>query len=306
MPVTRRSLLRSLAALPLAQSLKAATAPVCSVTQPAPSSVFVLLAGPWLVFESAPNSPTLTALTVGTTLDDATIPFVHSCAVQTWFCQTKLAETVLPAGQQWSFEAANYDNSKPFATVMSNAFSNQNVAWVPTGCTSACQPGDRSVVVPVPTNMYFAGILKNATVSGPGVLKQDNVRPHVVTILEYASKGGSAPTVTLTAGPYAQPVTFTPGAHVVFVMRHTGNAPDELQHVRDAFGHLQRRMSKGSSLSYNIQTDTKYDLGQTDGFLPTEMGLDPAMAPGAASSKSTTFANCCGTGLLSGGGGGGG
>lgn len=302
MPITRRSLLHSLAALPAAASLKALAEPPCTVSPPAPSSIFVLFAGPWLVSESAPGLPTLTALTVGPTLDDAAHNFVHSCAVQTWACQTKLSETILPCNEQWSAVASGYDDSQPFAAVMVKAFDAQTTAWIPAGCTSACQPGDRSVVVPVPTSIYFAGILKNATVSGSGILKQNDVHPHVVTILEYASVQGSAPTLTLTKGASGQTVTFSPGAHLLFLMRHTGQAQDELQHVRDAFGHLQRRMSRGDDLTYTIATDTSYTLGANDGFLPIEMGLDPSLAPGAVHPRSSTFANCCGSGLILGGG----
>lgn len=302
MPITRRSLLHSLAALPAAASLKAVAAAPCSVTQPAPTSIFVIFAGPWLIFESEPGGPTLTALTIGATLDDAANDFVHSCAMQTWFCQTQLSETSLPANDQWSATAHDYDNSQKFSAVMAAAFGNQKVAWIPKGCDSACRPGDRSVVVPVPTNMYFAGILCNATVSGPGVLKQDNVRPHVVTILEYASLKGSAPSLTLTRGLSGQTVTFSPGAHLLFRMQHTGDGPSELQHVQDAFGHLQRRMSMGGSLKYSIHTDTSYDLGSDDGFQELELRLDPVFGPGGVHHHSSKYANCCGTGILSGGG----
>lgn len=275
-----------------------------------PEPIYVLFEGPWWIFESAPGFPTLTAVTVGAQMDDEEQKFVHSCLVATWHHGEPTSSTTLPAGDQWFIRARDY-RPKPFSSVIANAYADQNIAWIPTGCSSHVYPGDRSVILPVPTSMHFAGILKNAKVSGKGILQKDNVPPHVVTILKYEPKfcGEDSPSITLHQGDCCQPIRMEAGTHLIFRLRHTGmmGPTDSADHVTQAFTHLRTHLSKGDSIGFQFTGDSSFDLGDSQGLSFDELGLDPdghgKHGPMAESDfMSGEFANCCGGGGASGGG----
>ena len=269
---------------------------------PSPHSIYVLFEGPWLIFESGPGYPTLTAVTLGDALDNASREFLHTCAVQTWHRDRQLSETQLPVGEQWTIWARNYKQPDTCGDVFDTAYKGQNFAWIPTGCTSEVHVGDRSVVLPLPTCIHAAGILKNAQATGD-ILEGHGARPHVVTILEYAPdpKDGSKLSLSLHKGSCYEDYEFSPGAHLIFRLRHRGNV-DELQHVSDAFEYLKGHLSEASSINFEICTDTSYDPGDSSGFTDAELGLGMSRQMEPRGLHNDTFANCCGGGIVLGGG----
>jgi hypothetical protein len=320
MPITRRSLLQTLGALPAAWSFNAFAQEIeekktgCSVKKPSPTSIFVLFEGPWLIFPSRDDG-WLTAVTIGTALDDDVAGFKHSCAVETWFCNTRLSETELPAGHQWTMTGAGFDDANSFGDVMTKAFDGckNNGAWISKQSPIAtCHPGDRSVVLPVPTHIHIAGFLKNATVDGDGYLEKSGVNPHIVTILEYVPTGNPLHTfLSLVRSNSCEGYKFTSGAHLIFRLQHSGEM-DEVTHIKAAFAHLQGHVSSGSHIAFNMKSgsDTGYLTGDNYGFTPLEMGLDPKHCEHVPVDKlpndcprQNNFANCCGGGIIVGDGG---
>lgn len=274
--------------------------------------IYVLFEGPWLIFESAPGLPTLTAVTVGAQMDDANHGFVHSCDVLTWYHGEQVSSTTLPAGDQWYIRARKYRPRK-LSRVIADAYDDQPIAWVPTGknCNSHVYADDRSVVLPVPTSMHFAGILESASVTNDTLLATSPISPHVVTILKYKPVIGDedAPSLTLYLGDCSRPVSLEPGTHLIFRLKHTGmdmSKPTSKDHVTQAFTHLKSHLSKGDSLGFNFDGVSTYKLGDSQGLSFEELGLnpddhDPDGTRGNLSMFDGTYANCCGGGGFSGG-----
>ena len=283
--------------------------------------IYVLFEGPWLLFESAPGLPTLTAVTVGAQMDNEQAGFVHSCAVQTWHDGEQVSETTLPCGDQWIIRASNYRTRK-FTRVMADAFDDQPIAWIPKGCNSHAYPGDRTIVLPIPTSMHFAGILRSASASGSGILSTTPANPHTVAILKYMPEisGDSAPALTLYQGDSGLSYSLEAGNHLVFRLQHTGlmTMDTNREHVTQAFTHLRSHLSVGDSIGFQFDGDSAYYLGDAQGLSFDELGLDPndmvppndngtpnpmPMPMAVASPHDGRFANCCGGGGVSGGGG---
>jgi hypothetical protein len=223
----------------------------------------------------------LIALSAGTTMP------THSCGFQTWHDAKQLSETSFPAGAEWNISALNYNSSASFTKAFSDSYGRyrggDKFVWVTgtskdgTGTPGVTgQPGDRTVVLPLPSQVYVGGFLKTANVRGSsaGVLKDDGVQPHVVTIFEYAPPVRKTVAVSLKMGDSGQTVAFMPDAHLVFRMRHSNDCKDELKHVKETFKFLTSHISLDqSSILFDI-SDTSYRRGSnTDGIGDTEMGL---------------------------------
>jgi hypothetical protein len=275
--------------------------------------IYVLFEGPWLIFESAPGLPTLTAVTVGAQMDDEQHNFVHSCAVLTWYHNEQVSSTALPAGDHWFIRGCNYQTRK-LSRVIADAYDDQNIAWISKkSCSSHAYPGDRSVILPVPSSMHFAGILEYASVTGGGLLASDPkpVSPHVVTILKYMPEIGGkvAPSLTLHQGDCSRHLCLEAGTHLIFRLRHTDmmmDQPDSKDHVTQAFSHLKAHLSNGELLQFDFNGKSTFKLGDAQGLGFEELGLnpddyDPDGSRGNQTVFNGTYANCCGGGGFSGG-----
>jgi hypothetical protein len=293
-----------LGVLPIAYSLKsnAQAAGLQARAHPSPQSIFVIFEGPWLIYQSDRVGNPLIAVSAGTTMS------THSCGFQTWHDAKQLSEIAFPGGVEWNISAFDYDPSTSFDKAFSDSYGRSRggdkFVWVTgTGKSGAGGPvvtgqsGDRTVVLPLPSHVYVGGFLKTAKVSGSsaGVLKDDGVQPHVVTIFEYAPTVGKTVAVSLKMEDSGQIVTFMPDAHLVFRMKHCGDCKDELQHVKDIFAFLTSHISLGqSSIQFDI-SDTSYRSGSnTDGIGDLEMGLKFTHD----CSRQDTFANCAGGGMI--------
>jgi hypothetical protein len=304
MSITRRSLLHTLGALPVAFSLNSAQAAgLQGRDTPSPKSIFVIFEGPWLIYQSDPIDKTLIALSAGITMP------MHSCGVQTWHQGEQLSEIPFFAGAAWNISASHYNPATDFKTLFSDPYgrgrSGDKFVWVTgTGRDAAGtpmvtgQPGDRTVVLPLPSRAYVGGLLKTAKASGtsPGILKDDGVQPHVVTIFEYVPQDQvNKVEVSLKMGDPGRTIAFMPDAHMVFRMSHSNSCGDEVKHVQETFQFLTSHISIGqSSIQLDIQ-DTSYRSGSnTDGIGEAEMGLKFTHD----CSRQDTFANCAGGGMI--------
>lgn len=314
MSISRRSLLRSLAALPAASSLTGLGQEAThSHANPCPSvpasSIFVLFEGPWLIYQSDPSNKLLTALTVGKSMP------IHLCDVQRYRdCAVKPLSGLpsnLPEATSWTLNPANSSSAKDFTTAFANPFAYDQFPWVSKASLIdphspvIPNPDDRSVTLPLPTGIYVGGLLLYAQVkeSVSGLLEANNVPPHIVTIFEYAPLTGSTSPVSmsLNTGDPTKPVQFTAGDHLVFRMRHSQcfTTPVELKHVQATFQNLVSHFkSRQSPLSLDINTDTDYRAGEhIAGIAESEMGLKHAK-PIARCPLQDTYANCAGGGII--------
>jgi hypothetical protein len=306
MSITRRSLLHMLGVLPVAYSLKsgAQASGMQAGAHPSPKSIFVIFEGPWLIYQSDRPGKPLIAISAGTTMP------MHSCGFQTWNDAKQVSETAFPAGVEWNISALSYNPPTSFEKVFSDSYGRyrggDKFVWVTgTGREGAGppvvtgQPGDRTVVLPLPSHVYVGGFLTTAKVSGSssGILKDDGVevQPHVVTIFEYAAPVHKTVSVSLKMGDLGQTTTFMPNAHLVFRMRHSDSCGDEVKHVKEVFKFLTSHISLGQSSILFDLSDTSYRHGSnTDGIGDDEMGLKFTHD----CSKQDTFANCAGGGMI--------
>ena len=316
MSINRRSLLRSMAILPAAcyvggrRMLWAQGAQGCQ----SPTSVFVLLEGPWVLSQ---QNGSLNAFTTGDSKN-------HTCAVELWTCANKKAVWTdlaggTPVALSGSFQTTDY------GTLVTNAFNtNQrvnpdpkdNFAWVP-GATVTAPSSSRQLTLPMPSGMHTAGFLFYADVHSKGskkVLKAESIRAHITTILEYAQTDPTHP-ASMTYAPPSGNQTVAPGQHLIFRLEHT-TMGDELKHIMKVFDDNQRNITVSSSsdlTELKIATDASYNLGNdTAGFSSSELGFDDLLAhtsttaaakatqkkSGVAHPADTTYANCAGGGII--------
>jgi hypothetical protein len=321
--ITRRSILRSIAATPAAyclatHSLWALAPQPCTST----TSAFVILEGPWLIWQD-PSTSYLKALSFG----DAG----HDCEISTQTCAgPSTGMGSLDGGSPGTVTATNAQapTIKPPYTAFQTLFNTSssanatstdagdNFAWVTGHGTPSVtvQPWDRTLTFnKLPTNVHTAGFLAHATVtSSGGVLALENVHSHIATILEYAPSSGANVSLAL-AGPTSK--TITGGEHLIFRMVHAADCDEsmELCHIQCAFMGLAERVSingQNNLLQMTITTDTSYHSGQdVAGFADKELGLNPppsVLCPPATLAKiassrkmfSDSFANCAGGGII--------
>lgn len=317
--VTRRFLLRSIAALPAAYYL-GATAPLWAAPHDCNSttSVFVILEGPWLIWQDETDTSHIKALTFG---DQS-----HMCSVSQQTC----GGTPSNLGQLDAYARATVDitgsSSNSFQSILqasshANAKSTDpgdDFVWI-TGQgkpSIQTQPWDRIITLTAPTAVHTAGFLKYATVasSSSSVLAHENVHSHIATILEYAPVEGQ--TVQLSLGGMTHrrhaKVHATPivgGQHVVFRMVHTTECDQsmELCHIQCAFMGLAERVSisgKSNLVAMSIKNDSSYNSGaDVNGFGDDELGLHPPKKPLCSTVTSRvnhndTYANCAGGGIM--------
>ena len=310
MSITRRSLLHSLAALPVIHSLdslsliQAASDGRKAKDTPSANSVFVLFTGPWLIFQSSGN--VLTALTIGSTSK------MHRCVLEGWSSATgasvgTLLQDVTP-GTPLRLSPAGFSQPDDFVNAFSQPFGYDPIAWIDTSTAQISTPAitvlpvDRSVVLDLPTKIYTGGFLLGATVkeTKSGVLHQKNgashvssVNPHVITILEYAPDDGKS--VSLSVPGVANPSV--PGDHLIFRLQHQGDCDDELGHIRCAFDYLTAHINTSYPLVTLAVSNTKYGKGDhVDGISEQEMGLCTVAC--TRQSKDNTYANCAGNSLI--------
>jgi hypothetical protein len=308
MPITRRSLLQTLGALPAAWCFRTLPAvgqtpkPCPTTPAPSPNSIFVLIEGPWLIFPNPSknsNANTMTALTVGYSLDHpGTGPFRHECVFQRWNNGHPQGGPV-PIDPDHPWTITSSATPARFADVISDAWNKSDgFVWAYQENSLQTQTGDRSLSLQVPTRIHIAGIQRDATVSGQELFDQP-VKPHVVTILQYDPPASGKLSLTVSGG--IQQI-FNPGDQLVFRMRHLPkdqNVNAELQHVHDSFDFIRKRLSNGNTIRLQI-TDTDYYCGDSDGFSDEEMGLHRLDERHAVAE----YSNCCGGSIIGGGNGG--
>jgi len=315
MPLTRRSLLRSLGALAPAWYLRDLPAAAqCTTNPPSPNSAFVLLEGPWLIFPKDQNN--LMALSVGGSMDTACVK--HFCILQTWNCGIihPRADGALGPGDSLTVTA----NSTPgvFSTVFGNAFCNFPFIWAATDSTGKIKGQERFLTLQVPNVIHIAGLLKNTNLSGSGYKapcqQGQTVFPHVTTILQYdpPAAGGNV-SVTVNGA-----ITKTLGAadQLVVTMFHSAPTGDsDLPHMQDSFAFLRNHLTGDGAGIQVTYKDATYNQGDSDGFSTDELGLEPQgerlikflrridpRLPKVVCPNGNSYSNCCGGGLVSGGG----
>ena len=333
MSITRRTLLRSAASLPATYALSgcrhsevSAPGKPMVVAGPAPDSIFVLLAGPWLIYpapsKADPNQ--IGAISVDDSMKDGQGNSVHKCSVEKWQNGSSAPQPspALPdlipdsAGlvgatiSVSSYSPANYSPANSFAGLFSNPFNFDQFAWISN--RSNGEPSvnwqkktDRAVFLSMPTAVYVGGFLINVTVTqqpGQSVLRASNVNPHVVTIFEYAPLpgGNPPPTLSLTLPGSTTGFSFAAGEHLVFHMQHLGKGrtcDDDRNHLIWVFNFLTSHLSS-NPLLLNINDQLAFEQfrvgNHTSGIAQPELPIQFT----ACNSKSDTFANCAGGGIV--------
>ena len=307
MSITRRSFFHTLSTLPLAFSLggcrkgEVSTPKVAAQPPvPSPKSIFVVFAGPWLIYQSDEANKTLTALTV----DDSMAG--HRCVVQKFLngavdsaaTYPDLLSDTVGANIKTSSAAMADD----FVTAFASPFSYDSFTWVrytdglDKPVIKRVDDKERIVTLPLPTGVYVGGFLQHAIVSEniPKTLKNGDAQAHVVTIFEYAPSNGKPVSLDLTLPGGANPYTFKAGDHLVFVVQHEP-CDDEVSHVKMTFDFLTRHFTENplKPIAFS-KNDTQYFTGDhTDGIGDAEMGLGYIPCP-----RNTDYANCAGSSII--------
>ena len=318
MSITRRNLLRTIASLSAAHSLSGfAFAPP---TKPKATSIYVLFEGPWLFY---PTGNEMTALAAGESIP----PYMHDCLYGLGTPNNKNIKDpkIFDNGKTFAANVTNAARANSFTEAFQVPFATDPFLWI-TGQAPYVTPRtyDRVVTLPLPSKIYVAGKLKTAAVTqGTQSLKPPatgplaDIRPYVVTILEYAPSGPAHVGLTLTDS--ATPRIFTPNDHLIFRLMHKSMGPgtpaDDAKHVKDAFDDLIARVTTTGTPLQIAPTDSSCDIGtDTGGFDQDELGLDPSglldrmprlpprrsaktsLADGTKRLTVSTFANCAGGG----------
>jgi hypothetical protein len=308
MLVTRRSLLRTLAALPAVCSLRAFADdyPMCPTTPAPATSAFIFLEGPWLIFPTANN--TLTALSMDASQDQP-CTFSHLCEFSEWHSGNPIPNSIEPVvpGVPWNGRASSHGN---FDQVFDDAFTNrQKFIWAEGERNVVPKGGERSIVLTVPTAVHIAGILTHVTASAPGnYLRQSGVKAHVTTILQYNQP------VSLTHTGKTKQIGL--GYQGVFAMYHDGSDP-EAPHIQMGFQFLKDRLpSSPPDFKLSDIPDTFYTCGDSLGFSNEQLGLytepfarlhkqipehKPDATTGPVCLMNFDYANCCGGTIVTGG-----
>jgi hypothetical protein len=313
MPITRRSLLQTFGALSAAWHFRAfaASRDKCLANPPSPTSAFILLGGPWLIFPNSGNA-TLTALSADASMDSG--DFDHYCVLQKYHAgKNPQACGYLDAGDYVKTAASNADPAN-FFNVFDQAFQKNPFIWTNTDITAKIDGSERYLSLPVANQIHIAGLLVNAQVSGSGYRKNQTVLPHIVTILEYSQpQAGSSVSLSITPSNGAS-IQLGPADQLVVSMFHgiplTASGPGELKHMQDSFTYIRNHL-KGDGNGVNVTyKDAKYSLGDCDGFNASEMDLSPqGQTLEAAYNKAkrigripidATYSNCCGGGIVAG------
>ena len=281
MSTTRRTILRTIASLSAAHSLSGfafATPP----RKPRPTSIYVLFEGPWLFY---PTGNDMTALSAGESIP----PYMHNCLYGLCTPNDKHLKNPLTFdnGQTFTLLASNAARAASFNDAFQTPFASEPFLWI-QGQSPYVTPRafDRIVTLPLPSRIYVAGKLKTAVVTAgtqnlkPPTSGLSQVRPYVVTILEYAPTGTSPVSLTLNTAQQA-PRTFTPNDRLTFRLIHQMTGPitpaEDAKHVKDAFDDLMSRVTAPGAAVQIAPTDSACDVGtDTDGFDQDEMGIDPS------------------------------
>ena len=291
MSITRRSLLRSMAAIPVASCLEAL--PLWAQNTQgcdSPTSIFVLLEGPWVIWQ---DSGKLRAFTTSDTS-------MHDCKVELWTCEKKKRDLPVlkpgpAASSSGTFQSTDYGKLLQDALDRNNTpnISQDNFAWIREAVVKQ-DNADRNLCLPMPTALHTAGFLKHATVKSTvsQVLKQENVHPHVTTILEYAQTDPLHPIPLVYATHRV-----APGQHLIFRMEHysSGGTSAEIDHMKKVFQSNQRHVCRDGKTNlidiyFDNNPDTSYDIGiETASFKDLELGL---------AVRFSDYANCAGNTLI--------
>ena len=319
MPITRRSLLQSLGALPAAWYLRAFAAgqkrTACTITKPAPNSAFVLLEGPWLLFPKNDDPKKLIALSLPPSIDDDPCA-THYCFFQAWNCGSVQPR---PHGEVEVDKPLTITASKTppgdFSKVFNAAFDQYPFVWADSDSSAQIKHSERYLYLQIPSQVHIAGRLNDFNLSTTGYKQplQGTVMPHVTTILQYDPPSGGDVSLEMS-GPTSH--QFGPADQIVFSMYHWAPAGDSDQtHMNHTTKFLTSYFSgdgKGIQITYN---SAKYDKGDEDGFSEEELGLQqPAFVKAqnhpkarrpkglpAVCAMSGEYSNCCGGSIVGGG-----
>ena len=141
-------------------------------------------------------------------------------------------------------------------------------------------PGDRTVLLPIPDRVYLGGQLKDAIVAdNSGVLQSPSqARSYVATIFEYRHDPDQSNKMTVST---SDGNTFDlQSQHLVFRMRFPPDRLADTEHIEHAFSSLAARIKGGQSdldISINARSTKIVGGNDTGGISAAEMGIEPGV-----------------------------
>jgi len=263
MSVTRRSILRTLAALSAVQTVPGLRSGLAfAASSPNPDSVFVAFEGPWIIDAQAGEGK-VRATTLGALSND-----IHFCEAGLVDTEThrlrhpsdaSLPPLVLKSGAAWTVQAGTGKTATRNAlAVFDDAFAREPFVYIrDKGMKLNPRAEDRLVTLPVPDRVYASQPLSHSTVVDPEHLVEYTAaspnppQPHQIVVFEYRN----AP---LSLLPGTDSLPLTAGQRLVFRVEHSPDTVAESVHIQNAFTSLAARVGAGSRtlpLSLKVSDD---------------------------------------------------
>lgn len=290
MLISRRAALRSFAAFSALRTTNLtswAHALALAGTGPSPSSILVLVEGPWLI----------TQQTTGI-LQAISLPDPHQCQLGLWDPTQKTIVSpydpnqpgpYLPGGTAVSATLKSANPRPDAVATFDVPFKRADIGGADNfvyirnkPLKGAAAAGDRTLTLPVPDNVYVAGRALNGVVidaSIPPVIENPGTAKLFISLVfEYTQDAQKATALTVNDGSGG---TFTlhSGGQLVLQMQTPGGATPDCTHVSHAFDQVVSRIGAGSPPPLSIHfpdqcPEVNVQLGiNAQGLSAEELGL---------------------------------